>query len=189
MEYNTYIRPQNSTAKESNALPLRLRAHGKEDQSSRGLLHAHMFTDFRLKIFLWIFLDYRNTKWTVCLHNVRFLSSSKIFIYIFQVVVVGRFHSIAPSVLYSFTGSLPVRHFSETSAGGGREGDMSNIVPRVSHLTAPRSELHRGQTSEHAREITRGSSGIVSFDSKNPASSYELEAKLSFYFNEVHRRW
>ena len=34
-----------------------------------------------------------------------------------------------------------------------------------------------------------GISGIASFDSKNPASSCELEAKLSFYFNEVHRRW
>ena len=39
-----FIWPQNSRAKESNALPLRLRAHGKEDQSSHDLLtcsHVH----------------------------------------------------------------------------------------------------------------------------------------------------
>ena len=44
--------------------------------------------------------------------------------------------------------------------------------------------FHRGQTSEHAREIARDR--IVSVT--RAASSCELEPKFSFYFNEVHRR-
>ena len=51
---------------------------------------------------------------------------------------------------------------------------------------------HRGQTSEHAREIARGSHRSIRktlhVAVKTAASSCESEAKISFYFNEVHRR-
>ena len=52
--------------------------------------------------------------------------------------------------------------------------------------------VHRGKTSEHAREIARGSHRSIRktlhVAVTTAASSCELEAKLSFYFNEVHRR-
>ena len=52
--------------------------------------------------------------------------------------------------------------------------------------------LHRGQTSEHAREIARGSHRSIRktlhVAVTTGASSCELEAEFSFYFNEVHRR-
>ena len=51
------------------------------------------------------------------------------------------------------------------------------------------SSLHRGQTSEHAREIARGSHRSIRKTNNvavTAASSFELEAKFSFYFNEVH---
>ena len=48
------------------------------------------------------------------------------------------------------------------------------------------------QTSEHAREIGRGSHRSIRKTPhvavKTAASSCELEAKFSFYFNEVHRQ-
>ena len=51
---------------------------------------------------------------------------------------------------------------------------------------------HRGQTSEHARETTRGSHRSIRktlhVAVTTAASPCELEAKYSFYFNEVHRR-
>ena len=51
---------------------------------------------------------------------------------------------------------------------------------------------HCRQTSEHAREITRGSHRSIGktlhVAVTTAASSCELEAKYSFYFNEVHRR-
>ena len=54
------------------------------------------------------------------------------------------------------------------------------------------SDLHRGQTSEHAREIARGSHRSIRktlhVAVKTAASSCELEAKFSFYFSEVHRQ-
>ena len=52
-------------------------------------------------------------------------------------------------------------------------------------------DLHRGQTSEQAREIARGSHRSIRKTLRvavTAASSCELEAKFSFYFNEVHRR-
>ena len=53
--------------------------------------------------------------------------------------------------------------------------------------------LHRGQTSEHAREIAWGSHRSIRKTLHVPvttaAPSCELEAKFSFYFNEGHRRW
>ena len=56
----------------------------------------------------------------------------------------------------------------------------------------PHFDLHRGQTSEHAREIARGSHRSIRktlhVAVTTAASSCELEAKSSFYFNEVHRR-
>ena len=52
--------------------------------------------------------------------------------------------------------------------------------------------LHRGQTSEHAQEIARGSHPSIRktlhVAVKPAASSCELEAKFSFYLNEVHRQ-
>ena len=51
---------------------------------------------------------------------------------------------------------------------------------------------HRGQTSEHARGVELGSHRsirkAVHMVVKTAAFSCELEAKFSFYFNEVHRR-
>ena len=53
--------------------------------------------------------------------------------------------------------------------------------------------VHRGQTSEHAREIAQGSHRSIR---KTPhvavttaVPSCELEAKFCFCLNEVHRRW
>ena len=52
--------------------------------------------------------------------------------------------------------------------------------------------LHYGQKSEYAREIARGSHRSIRktlyVALTTAASSCELEAKFSFYFNEVHRR-
>ena len=53
-------------------------------------------------------------------------------------------------------------------------------------------KLHRGQTSEHAREIARGLHRSIRktlhVAVTTAAPSCELEAKFSVYFNEVHRR-
>ena len=46
-------------------------------------------------------------------------------------------------------------------------------------------EGHCGQTSEHAREIARESHRSIRKTQTTAASSYELEVKFSFYFNEV----
>ena len=54
------------------------------------------------------------------------------------------------------------------------------------------THVHRGQTSEHAREIARGSHCSIRktlhVAVTTGASSCELEAQFSFYFNEVHRQ-
>ena len=54
-------------------------------------------------------------------------------------------------------------------------------------------EFHHDQTSEHARGIARGSHRsiwkILHGAVTTAASSCELEANFSFYFNEVHRWW
>ena len=68
--------------------------------------------------------------------------------------------------------------------------DPGNEVGEATVTVMGRS--HRGQTSEHALEITRGSHRsirkTVHVAVTTAASSCELEAKYSFYFNEVHRR-
>ena len=50
--------------------------------------------------------------------------------------------------------------------------------------------VHRGQTSEHAREIARDRliRKTLHVAVTTAASSCELEAKFSFYLNEVHWR-
>ena len=60
---------------------------------------------------------------------------------------------------------------------------------------SPALPLHRGQTSEHAREIAWDCEGLHRLIRKTlhvavttAAPSCELEAKFSFYFNEGHRR-
>ena len=53
---------------------------------------------------------------------------------------------------------------------------------------ADKLKFHRGQTCEHAREIVRGSHSSIRKTlhvAVTAASSRELEAKFSFYFNEV----
>ena len=73
--------------------------------------------------------------------------------------------------------------------------NFSSLRPRSRYEKNHRDQgrPHRGQKSEHARKITRGSHHSIR---KNlhvavttAASSCELEAKYSFFLNEVHRRW
>ena len=58
--------------------------------------------------------------------------------------------------------------------------------------TGTKLQVHRGQTSEHAPEIARGSHRSIRktlhVAVTTAAPSCELKAKLCFYFNEVHRR-
>ena len=85
-----------------------------------------------------------------------------------------------------------VLHLYQDESSDNRYCSVANLVPRVSHLAAPWGEPHRGQTSEHAREITRGSHRSIRktlhVAVTTAVSSCELEAKYPFYFNEVHRR-
>ena len=74
----------------------------------------------------------------------------------------------------------------------GLKERMAACDPGTRRARKEGPRVHRGQTSEHGREIARGSHRSIRktlhVALTTAASSCELEAKFSFYFNEVHRR-
>ena len=128
--------------------------------------------------------------------NNKCLTTVKPYLYICPVVLiftrcpwVGSFdrRSYPRGRKLTFSRCLGMGNLTLASMKGPDKGIGLEFF-QIWHICLMQSAAHtgRGQTSEHAREITRELHRSIR--KTLHVASFELEAKYSFYFNEIHWR-